>query len=348
MNKRIITIFAGAGASKAVNPDQYPTTIEFFQSLPSVITNDELFKFIIQFLKKDTEVVDIELVLWRLEELSQFCELAMDQHQLPGWLLTGNRLMLAINQKNNNVGHLVNIAKGASSRVKELKDAINAQVYNLYSQLPSPDNLRETWIPLLKPLIKSKAKIEIVTTNYDVVLESALDLLGEELDVNVDTGWKGSIYRTLDPNLWTQQQKSGLLTKLHGSVNWTRDGQQIYIGDPTFKSSHSNHAIIYPGFKGRPTEPTFQAFHSHFRKALSQSDSVIFIGFAFRDEHINDLCDRTISNQSRVVTIDPSPEINLSFDHPESKTLHIKKGFDAESAKEALEIIMGDISQSDS
>ena len=56
-NTKNITIFAGAGASKAVDPDQYPTTIEFFQNLPSTITDDNLFKSIVGFLKSDENLV---------------------------------------------------------------------------------------------------------------------------------------------------------------------------------------------------------------------------------------------------------------------------------------------------
>ena len=33
-SKKTILIFAGAGASKAVSPDDYPTTVEFFKRLP--------------------------------------------------------------------------------------------------------------------------------------------------------------------------------------------------------------------------------------------------------------------------------------------------------------------------
>ena len=33
---------------------------------------------------------------------------------------------------------------------------------------------------------------ELVTTNYDVILEGALDILGPDVDGSMDTGWRGT------------------------------------------------------------------------------------------------------------------------------------------------------------
>lgn len=53
MNKRM-TIFAGA--SKAVDPDQYPTTVEFFDRLPISVTTNLLFKSVVAFLMQDDKI----------------------------------------------------------------------------------------------------------------------------------------------------------------------------------------------------------------------------------------------------------------------------------------------------
>ena len=75
MNKRI-TIFAGAGASKAVDPDQYPTTVEFFDRLPISVATNLLFESVVAFLMQDDKnrILDIEIILWELSELLSFCE----------------------------------------------------------------------------------------------------------------------------------------------------------------------------------------------------------------------------------------------------------------------------------
>ena len=45
----MILVFAGAGASKAVGPENYPTTLEFFERLPEQIRKDPLFLHILSY-----------------------------------------------------------------------------------------------------------------------------------------------------------------------------------------------------------------------------------------------------------------------------------------------------------
>ena len=73
MSKNIL-IFAGAGASKAVNSTEFPTTLEFFEKLPTKITETPLFQQAVSFIQsqKEDKVVDIEEVLWTLQDLFKF------------------------------------------------------------------------------------------------------------------------------------------------------------------------------------------------------------------------------------------------------------------------------------
>jgi hypothetical protein len=334
---RNILIFAGAGASKAVAPDLYPTTVEFFQDLPSNIKNNSLFTRVVEFLKDSSsnDPIDIELVLWRLQELVGFCSLVNDQSSLPGWMLAGNRLINSLDKKSNqNIGHLSQISSRANQQLNKLIDEINARVYDLYSKLPPENRLDETWAPLLDQLSLIGPKIEVVTTNYDMVIEAALDK-----NKIVDNGWRGSIVRSLDSDIWAADagtRNKGLLTKLHGSVNWTRDNNQIYVSDPLFKGSHESHVIIYPGFKGRPSEPTFQLFHNHFRKALDSAMAVVFIGFAFRDEYINEICERGIKAQTITSVINPA-RVKLPFSS--NRNQYVESPFDIDAVSEVSNFI---------
>lgn len=336
-----ILIFAGAGASKAVAPELYPTTVEFFQDLPSNIKRNPLFTRVVEFLKDSSsnEPIDIELVLWRLQELMEFCSSVKDQESLPGWMLAENRLISALSQNSNqNVGHLIQIASTARQQLTKVIGEINARVYDLYSKLPPDDGLDDTWIPLLDQLSQIGPKIEVVTTNYDMVIEAALDK-----NKIADNGWRGTIVRSLDPDIWTADtgtRSKGLLTKLHGSVNWTRDNNQIYVSDPMFKGSHDSHVIIYPGFKGRPSDVTFQLFHNHFRKSLDSAIAVIFIGFAFRDEYINEICERGIKAQTITSVINPA-RVDLPFSSDRNQ--YIEAPFNSEAAHEVSKYIRKNI-----
>ena len=126
-----ILIFAGAGASKAVAPDIYPTTVEFFDNLPSQIKQNPLFSAVEQFVKRKVKAdpIDIELVLWRLQELHEFCAKAVDQSQLAGWMLAENRLAGAVGQQLHNVGQVISIASTARSELDKLVGNLNARVY---------------------------------------------------------------------------------------------------------------------------------------------------------------------------------------------------------------------------
>ena len=48
----MIIVFAGAGASTAVDPKKYPTTEGFYSKLPSSIINDPLFVEVKGFPRK--------------------------------------------------------------------------------------------------------------------------------------------------------------------------------------------------------------------------------------------------------------------------------------------------------
>jgi hypothetical protein len=66
-----VVVFAGAGASKAVDADSYPTTVDFFSGLPKSVTSNRLFTNLVEFLKQEDSgrILDIELVLWALHQL---------------------------------------------------------------------------------------------------------------------------------------------------------------------------------------------------------------------------------------------------------------------------------------
>ena len=116
MNKRM-TIFAGAGASKAVDPDQYPTTVEFFDGLPIFVTTNLLFKSVVALLMQDDKnrILDIEIILWKLSELFSFCEQVSNQEEFPAWLFFQDRLAPMLPDRSWRTGHLEQMAKSTWS-----------------------------------------------------------------------------------------------------------------------------------------------------------------------------------------------------------------------------------------
>jgi hypothetical protein len=170
---------------------------------------------------------------------------------------------------------------------------------------------------------------DIVTTNYDLVIEQAADFAGQPIEYGRGRG----VVSGLNLEVWKRQLSepdylpsggTGLLTKLHGSVNWLREHGKIVFGGTEFKGDHAYHGVIYPGFKGVPKDEPFSLLHSYLEAAIQRADLIVFIGFAFRDEYISACLERNLG--SKVVhLIDPGDvEIPSGI---KSNVKHIKLGF---------------------
>jgi SIR2-like domain len=342
----MIVIFAGAGASKAVDPEHYPTTVEFFERLPEKIRQDRLFSFAHRFLKEKggaEAVFDIEQVLWVLYELRSFLNQAGDTRTAPGWFLQ-KALADLLESGKDAYSPLGRNASRAVTLIENLKGRIDQQVYEFYSALPKVEALTHNWVRLLRPLLQKKQRVEIFTTNYDLVLEQAVITLREEYGLaKIETGHTTGLQPRLNMDFWrrsygdltTDDGSGGLLTKLHGSVEWSRGGNEIFISDPYFKGTHDRHVILYPGFKGEPTMEPFFSFHSYFQTAAASADCLIFIGFAFRDQYINMILDRSTQTSSNVIVIDMA-QVLPQCAYQKERIQHIAKPFDKESVDSCL------------
>lgn len=334
----MILVFAGAGASTAVNPEKYATTVEFFQRLPENVTGNKLFRFAVTYLRehegmKDT--IDIEQVLWVMNDLRGFASDAANPSTVTGWFMQNNRLGEIANL-GGDVRATIDISKRAIEVIDSLSSLINTHVYALYGDSPTEAELETNWMPFLMGLMGYSQRLEIVTTNYDIVLEQVISLI----KAPVHTGRSMTVYSTLNTSIWdiqnlNEESTSGLLTKLHGSVDWDREGGQVFVGNPTFKGKHERHAIIYPGFKGTPNDELFKKLHDYFQKTLSLADIIIFIGFAFRDKYINEILRSNLRPNAQVIVLNPAEHLP-NFPLPENQLLHIKKPFNLEGCNEVL------------
>lgn len=333
----MILIFAGAGASKAVGPDKYPTTVEFFQRLPDDVSSDKLFQLAVEYIHQSSKskTTDIEQVLWTLKDLKEFTSKICDKKSVPGWFIQGNRLS-AVSGTGQDLQSLLNTASPANQIVDRMVSKISQVVYDLYADVPDESDLEANWLPLLKRLMELKEPIEIVTTNYDLVIEEAISIT----NAPVRTGRSQKTLPILETQLWDVTDPSspassfGLLTKLHGSVDWVRGrNNRIHVGTPTYQGDHKRHAIIYPGFKGEPTDDLFKQLHLYFQAALSRAVVVVFIGYAFRDEYINTLLSRQLSHEASLIILNPAKNLPLIR---EVEFTHLEHGFDREGTQQLL------------
>jgi hypothetical protein len=251
-NRQRVVIFAGAGASKAVNSEQFPATREFFERLPEEVLGDPYFQFVLEHLSRETQKtdIDIEMVLWELQNLYNFFNSVSDAKNIISRAVSEN--IIKTHHSGYNFGHLQHASGAMLNLLKTTIGKINEQVYDLYSYEPAVNELGDNWILLLSKLRNDGHLVDVFTTNYDLVIESALDHIGGQKLLNDYLGASGGLQKHLDLANWQEDSKRdlGLLTKLHGSLNWKRKASSIYIGDSIFTGSHEKQAIIYPGFKG--------------------------------------------------------------------------------------------------
>src|ERR1041385_4384868 len=338
---RNVLLFAGAGASKAVDPEAYPTTVEFFERLPGAVTNDTLFALLTKRLRRGKEdtIVDIEQVLWGLQELQTFLETVSSRDSVPGWFLQDGRLLQPIGVTTD-FKNLTENAPRVLDFLRRLRNAIDQQVYELYGQVPTESQLLTNWLRLLDALLTIDLRVDIFTTNYDRVIEVALRHVRSSSVTRVDTGRRDDdVERYLNEQTWTESPtrsggEVGRLRKLHGLGDWSWDQsrKRIFVSDPLFKGDHARHVILYPGFKGVPDKAPFNYFHSYFASRLAVVDHLVFIGFAFRDEYINDMLQRFTAPRAVVTVVNPA-QVQSPFAGP---IKHVAAPFAAEAVKQVL------------
>jgi len=170
---------------------------------------------------------------------------------------------------------------------------------------------------LLRSTTLPRAKV--FTTNYDLVIERALDNLG----VMYFDGFLGTINRTLRtesyhydlyyPGETTEGRVSRVdrvihLYKLHGSTNWRRrsTSNDVIITQVQPDESEYGDVMIYPSplkvteMNGYPYAEMFR----HFSATIHQPQSALLtIGYKFQDDHINRLIYQALSIPSFTLII---------------------------------------------
>lgn len=145
--------------------------------------------------------------------------------------------------------------------------------------------------------------VEFFTTNYDLLLEQAL----EEQNVPFFDGFSGSRYPFFDvhsveenelPSYWAR------LWKLHGSANWkVTQGGVCRVS----KGVEGSPELIYPSKLkyDQSRKMPFLAMSDRLTHFLLKPHSVLFIcGYSFGDEHINNTIINALKvNQSANVVV---------------------------------------------
>lgn len=149
-------------------------------------------------------------------------------------------------------------------------------------------------IQLVKKLLRpSGNKCTIVTTNYDRIVEYAVDIAG----ATIVTGFEGSLikkFETVAPNKKIERvrarNKTVELWKVHGSLDWFTSTTNEVLSYPLSKEILTGHRplIIPPG-----NEKMRLSHNEPYRTTIAEADKSIIkagaylcVGYGFNDEHI--------------------------------------------------------------
>ncbi|MBU0673147.1 MAG: SIR2 family protein [Proteobacteria bacterium] len=139
--------------------------------------------------------------------------------------------------------------------------------------------------------IDRKIAVELFTTNYDLLMEQAL----EDLEVPYFDGFVGSrrsffdlraVEDNLIPTHWSR------LWKIHGSINWYQeeiDGQKKVYRSSEIKKDASH--LIYPShlkYEESRKMPYLALIDQLNRFIRKKSSFLILSGYSFNDGHLND------------------------------------------------------------
>lgn len=164
----------------------------------------------------------------------------------------------------------------------------------------------------------------VFTTNYDLFNETAMDRLG----LPYANGFSGIVERRFNPTTfryalaeqldltsrkWSAVDGFVYLCKIHGSISWTEDNHGLFPIRETAVSDEPGKVMIYPtpakqnSSLGSPYADLFREFQSR----IVREQSVLFtMGYAFGDEHINNIIYQALTIPTFRLVIFADPELD--------------------------------------
>jgi hypothetical protein len=191
---------------------------------------------------------------------------------------------------------LISVSKGGvvrglneESLVKIEKDICNEIVIKLNVELPNEDTPYHRLCNWVRS-IDRKIAVEFFTTNYDLLLEQAL----EDLEVPYFDGFVGARnsffdLRAVDDNLipthWSR------LWKIHGSINWYQESaMDKSVCRSSMPKSGAKHLIFPSHLKYEESRKMpYLAMIDQLNKFIRRKSSFLVLnGYSFNDSHLND------------------------------------------------------------
>jgi hypothetical protein len=162
----------------------------------------------------------------------------------------------------------------------------------------------------------------VFTTNYDLFNERAMDRLG----LPYANGFSGVIERRFNPatfryalaeqldlsnRKWSAVDGFVYLCKVHGSISWTEDDHGLFPIREAWPQDSASKVMIYPtpakqnSSLGSPYADLFREFQS---RIVREQSVLVTAGYAFGDEHINNIIYQALTIPTFRLVIFADPE----------------------------------------
>lgn len=270
-----IVLLAGAGASVVPKRDDGKP--------------DSNFGHTVDMLGEEVKRQLASSTYYSIDELSKMCKYDSSKFNLEDFLSHMQAFLQFVPKKeekkfNRSYNKIIEIIKEKTS-------------YNYNSQYFK----HATLIKQLTGLHTTPNRLSIVTTNYDTIIEDS----AYSLNYTVFDGFTFSHKPTFDvdmfdwylskPILEVKSQKEAYkksvinLLKIHGSLTWERDGDEIVRKD---KGNIKEPIMVFPSsnkYMQSYEKPYFELF-SKFQALLRKQNTVLITaGFSFADNHISQM-----------------------------------------------------------
>jgi hypothetical protein len=294
-------LFLGAGASA---PFGYPTTLKFISDLKEELGSTPELELLNHILGI-SGFVDAEHVLELLDVLHN-----INKHPFQEFIQTYQTYIRFKGDK-----AAVSFLDLLNS-IEQLRGKIQSDVFRQYQFNPnSIESISLAYKPLIELLfsITNNSPLSIFTTNYDRVIENfcrsnklhCIDGFKRNEETE-EFEWHPEEF---DRRTASDKAPTIKLFKLHGSLNWLDRGnntiERVSVEGKIRTKQHKGNLLIYPAEKLKPEIEPFKKLHELFQTEFGHSDITIFIGFAFRDEYLNNVI-RQGSEKNKIIIVSPS------------------------------------------
>lgn len=238
---------------------------------------------------------NIESLVMTLDELAK-----KDEHLLYPFIGAWNPKLMELTQQNFSV-------------IKDFKDKIVGRVRKWVKLERDED--ADYYQGLIKFQANYQHPLRIFSLNYDLCVENAYAALNNGAypergfyprrypDSSQARTWS---WQLLDEESQVNEEKTVLLYKLHGSIDWKRhSGGRLTFEDGDIDAKDG--AIIFgTAYKLQYYDPFLYLFQE-FRKWSLQAKLIICTGYGFYDEHINSILGQALNNVPEMKLLSIAP-----------------------------------------